>query len=60
MDEDSVKATGKNLEHCYRDIKTWMLENKLKLSDDKTEVLLCGPSSLQKVALIEHIQVGKS
>ena len=37
-----------------------MLENKLKLNDDKIEVLLCGPSSLQMVVLIEHIQVGES
>ena len=37
-----------------------MLENRLKHNDDKTGVLLCGPSSLQKVALIEHILVGKS
>ena len=55
MDEESVKATVKNLEHCCRDIKTWMLENKLKLNYDRTAVLLCGPSSLRKVALIEHI-----
>ena len=60
MDEGSVKATVKNLEHCCRDIKTRMLENRLKLYDDKTEVLLCGPSSLQKAALIEHIQAGES
>ena len=37
-----------------------MLENRLKLNDDKTEVLLCRPSSLQKAALIEHMQVGES
>ena len=60
-DEDWVKATVKILEHCCKDIKTWMLENRLKnLSDDKTEVFLCGPSSLQKAALIEHIRVAES
>ena len=57
--EDSVKATVKSLEHCCTDIKTWVLENRLKLNDDKTEVLLCRPSSLQKAALIEHILVGE-
>ena len=57
--EDSVKATVKNLEHCYRDIKTRMLENRLKLNDEKIEVLLRRPSSLRKVALTEHMQVGE-
>ena len=37
-----------------------MLENRLKLNDDKTEVLLCRLSSLEKAALVEHIQVGGS
>ena len=32
-----------------------MLENRLKFNDDKTEVLLCGPSSLEKAAQIEHV-----
>ena len=31
-----------------------------RLNDDKTEVLLCGSSSIQKAALIEHMQVGES
>ncbi|GFR96467.1 reverse transcriptase [Elysia marginata] len=28
------------LEHCVRDVKAWMNSNKLKLNDDKTEILL--------------------
>ena len=48
------------MEHCCRDIKTWMLENRLKLNGDKTEVLLCGSSFLQTVTLIEHIQICES
>ena len=60
MDEHSVKATVKNLEHCCRDIKTWMLENRLKLNDHKTEILLCRPASIQNAILTEHIQVGES
>ena len=60
MDEESVKAMAKNPEHCCTDIKTWMLENRLKLKDVTTEVLLCRLSSLQKVALTEYIQVRQS
>ena len=50
----------KNLEHCYRDIKLWKMAKRLKLNDEKTEVLLRGPSSLQKAALVEHNLVGES
>ena len=60
-DENSVKAAIKNLEHCCGDIKTWMMENRLKLDYDKTEVLLCRSSSLQRTAPIDHnIQVCES
>ena len=33
------------IEHCLLDVKDWMLTNKLKLNDDKTEVLLINPKS---------------
>ena len=32
-----------SLECCLNDVKTWMVDNKLKLNDEKTEVLLCNP-----------------
>ena len=32
-----------SLENCIEDVKTWMTENKLKLNDEKTEVILCNP-----------------
>ena len=48
------------LEHCCRDIEIGMLENRLKISGDKTEVWFYGPSSLQKMAQIEHGHVGES
>ena len=33
------------------------MENKLKLNDDQTEILLCGPPSLQEEALTDHVLV---
>ena len=42
-DEDSVKVTLKNREHCCRDIKTWMLENRLKLNEDKMKPCSADP-----------------
>ncbi|KAK7108618.1 hypothetical protein V1264_016319 [Littorina saxatilis] len=29
------------IQTCITDVKSWMIDNKLKLNDDKTEVLLC-------------------
>ena len=48
------------LEECISDIKRWMLCNKLKLNDEKTEVLLLGsPYFLKKVPSIT-LQIGDS
>ena len=47
-------------EECICDIKRWMLCNKLKLNDEKTEVLLLGsPYFLKKVPSIT-LQIGDS
>ena len=48
------------LEECICDLKRWMLCNKLKLNDEKTEVLLLGsPYFLKKVPSIT-LQIGDS
>ena len=31
-----------SVEECIESVKKWMNSNKLKLNDDKTEVILCG------------------
>ena len=30
------------MENCIRDLRTWMLRDKLKINDDKTEVIIIG------------------
>ena len=35
-------AVLKSMEDCIRDIRSWMLNNNLKLNDDKTEFLIIG------------------
>ena len=40
------------------EIKTWMNHNKLKLNDQKTEVLLCGPESRRKGVPVDSLSVG--
>ena len=34
-----------NIEACINDLKAWMIENRLKLNEDKTEVLVLGKKS---------------
>ena len=38
---------------CCRQIKIWMTKNKLKLNEQKTEVLLCGPSSRRETVPVD-------
>ena len=39
-DNEDAASVLKQLEDCISDIRMWMVENKLKLNDDKTEVLV--------------------
>ena len=49
-----------HVEECCRKVKSWMVANKLKLNDDKTEAIICGSDvSLRKVS-ITSIKVGDS
>ena len=44
------------LENCIKDVKNWMCENKLKLNDEKTEVILCNPKKYK--LNVSEIKVG--
>ena len=46
-------------EQCVADVKSWLVENKLKFNDDKTEVLLI-QSKYRKPVSLESIQVGNA
>ena len=41
-DNAIVKREILNLEKCLCDISVWMSQNKLKLNNDKTEIILFG------------------
>ena len=47
-----------NIEECVCDIKAWMCCNKLKLNDDKTEVLFITSPHLQKKTPFSSVHVG--
>ena len=46
IEPTNVHDLVNTLELCINDVKTWMLENKLKLNDEKTEILLCNPKKI--------------
>ena len=52
---DAISA----IETCIHDIRQWMLEDKLMLNDDKTEVLLIGTLKQLAKTSIESIKVGE-
>ena len=57
---DEVARVVKNLENCCSKIKEWMLFNRLKLNDDKTEVILLGPEERRNSINLDSIKVGDS
>ena len=59
-DRGEQLAVVENMEECTRDIRLWMLNNDLKLNDDRTEFLIIGTSQqLEKLDNIS-IRVGDS
>ena len=48
-------AVVKNMEDCFRDIRSWMLNNDLKLNDEKTEFLIIGTS--QQLDKLDNISI---
>ena len=55
---DTVNRVVQNLESCCDEIKKWMLQNRLKLNDEKTEVILLGPEERRKSIGLQSIRVG--
>ena len=55
--EDADQAL-KQVEDCILDFRIWMLENKLKLNDDKTEALIILPSRQVHKRSIFQVKVG--
>ena len=43
MESSQLPEEKRRLELCLEDVKSWMLSNKLKLNDDKTEIIVCNP-----------------
>lgn len=59
-DNASLQSAIATLEACVEDVRTWMIQNKLKLNDAKTEFLLIAPKyhSTKLLRLKPKIKVG--
>ena len=53
----SEDETIERFENCVKEVKDWMTINKLKLNDDKTEVLLCATESRLKSIDVTSITI---
>ena len=47
-----------DFESCFLSVKAWMLSNKLKLNDEKTEAMLVGSRQAINLTDAESIQIG--
>ena len=56
---NQLEETVNNIEECIGEVKDWMLANKLKLNEDKTEVLLIHPKHSTNLKL-SSLSVGDS
>ena len=43
------------IETCSGNVKKWMTDNKLKMNNEKTEILLCGPKKYVESSDCDHI-----
>ena len=57
FDDSSVNDVLKRLMSCISDIRSWMIQNKLKINDDKTEFLILS-SPRSHISLTPSLQIG--
>ena len=56
IEPNNINVLVKNIEACVKDVKDWMFINKLKLNQDKTEIILCNPKNYD--ISVNNIQCG--
>jgi hypothetical protein len=61
FESDDPKQALDKLNACLRDIRSWMIQNKLKINDSKTEFLiLASPNAYSKLNSDLELHVGNS
>jgi len=56
-DNENTTSLLAHVENCISDIRIWMVENKLKLNDDKTEVLILTSKLHRSIHYIAQVVV---
>ena len=59
FDAECVNEVIDSLQNCLADVRSWMIKNKLKINDDKTEFLVI-TSPKSKLSQDMHINIGQS
>ena len=59
-DQASQDAAVASMEACIRDVRLWMLQDKLKINDAKTEFVLIGTRPQLKKVDIDSLKIGDS
>ena len=59
-DQASQDAAVAGMETCIRDVRLWMLQDKLKINDAKTEFLLIGTRPQLEKVDIDSLKIGDS
>jgi hypothetical protein len=55
---DSIDASKSEVENCVKDIRLWMVENRLKLNDEKTELIVFRKRGTE--ILVNELEVGNA
>ena len=53
-----ISALVKFMGSCVDDVNKWMIENKLKMNEDKTEIILCNTSRNVKSDNVDNVTIG--
>jgi hypothetical protein len=59
LDKDDSARAKLNMEKCIRAIKDFLLENRMKLNDGKTEFLIMGTANKLKKVNFDDINIGQ-
>ena len=59
-EQTSAETSLTSTQGCIQDIRLWMQQNKLKLNDEKTELLLISSPRLQHKISFSSVKVGES
>lgn len=54
-----IKILLTNMERCIEDVRNWMIQNKLKLNEEKTEVLFYNPKSLVLPPVNNYLEINR-